>query len=80
MLKLRLERSKEAQFRKMSNIIYIILAGILALYIFYRFAKKKADKNKELEKDEIVIEKVKAATYIVCPRCGAHLEVEVKDE
>ena len=77
---MRLERSKEAQFSKMNTIIYIILAGILALYILYRLAKKKADKKRELEKNEIIIEKVRPATYIICPHCGAHLEVEVKDE
>jgi preprotein translocase subunit YajC len=49
-----------------------IIAGIL--YFFYR-------RLRATRKDEgIVIEKVKAGTYILCPRCGAHLQVEDQDE
>ena len=61
----------------MNTVIAIILVAIIALYIFYRI-RLRAGKIEEVEEDvEVVrIEKVKPATYIICPNCGTHLEVD----
>lgn len=59
----------------MTTFTIIAVLILIGLYFFYRFAKRRQEAaGKEIELIEI--EKVKAATYIVCPHCGAHLEVK----
>ena len=55
----------------MTTTIIIILVSLALLFFFYRRLKAK----REAIKQEVIIEKVKAATYILCPVCGAHLEI-----
>jgi len=60
----------------MTTTAIIIALVLIGLYFFYRRLAAKAKNTIEVVP---IIEKVKAATYIICPNCGAHLEV-AKDE
>jgi len=60
----------------MSTIAIIIVLALLGLFFFYR---RLAAKTKNTIEVVPIIEKVKAATYIVCPACGAHLQVDLDE-
>jgi len=58
----------------MSTLTLIIIAVAAGIAFFFVRRLKAARKS-----TEITIEKVKAATYIRCPHCGAALEVELNE-
>ena len=59
------------------NTTLIILAALVVLYFGVKFFLKKKKAGDIL--DDEPIKKVKAKTYILCPKCGARLELDAKE-